>query len=662
MNKQKNENFSNSVRVLLFSVLAFHVLLFLVGAEVIKPTNEYISISLNFLFEKFGREDKKGLFSKVLVFILSLISVIVSKEKPILKADKKILLLQSIFGILLFFGSSFIVSKFFVAIYVLATVTGFLLFYLAFLKFSKIFSTNLGGDTFNKEKESFLQFDKEINTDISFNYPTTYIHKGKYRTGYINIVNPFRHTLVTGTAGSGKTFSTFIPAMWQAVEKGFSVYVYDYKFPSLAQTLYTAANYYKKPNFSFYVINFDDARKSHRNNPMSISYLNSVLDAQEIANTLYIAMNGGSLGKDGSSKFFDSSAVNFITCCIWFLRQMEVELKLPVCNIPFLIELISLDYQKLFTYIILEQSLENRMSPYISTFVSGAKNQLEGQIGTAKNNIVNLESQEVYWVTTGGQFTLDINNPEEPKYLVIGNNPARAQTYSPIIALYQTRLTQLVNQKGKIKSILFLDEFPTTSINRFDDFIATCRSNKSGVYIGIQDFSQINDAYGKGVADKIIGNVGNFICGVQNFESAEKISKIVGKINQEKQSISINDSGYSISLSEDLKEGIQPSKISQLSQGEFVGKVVDNEDTNIDIKPFFSKIDFNNPKLNYLLNTEELKIPPFNNITDLDILHNYDEIKKNFLQFCTILDYKTYDSINTNPKFKKTFDAINGNK
>src|SRR5450432_2625104 len=136
-----------------------------------------------------------------------------------------------------------------------------------------------------------------------------------------------------------------------------------------------------------------------------------------------------------------------------------------------------------------------------------------------------LSSPQLYFVLSGNDFSLDINDPKAPKILCVGNNPQKIQIYGAVLSLYVNRLVKLVNKKGKLKSSLVFDEFPTIYLNNMDSLIATARSNKVATTLGVQDFSQLKKDYGKDMADVIMNITGNIISGQVSGETAKMLSE-----------------------------------------------------------------------------------------------------------------------------------------
>jgi len=281
------------------------------------------------------------------------------------------------------------------------------------------------------------------------------------------------------------------------------------------------------------------------------------------------------------------SPINFLTAIIWFLRRYNDG---EFCTLPHVIELMQVEYDKLFTILKAEKEIEALINPFVSAYMNDVMEQLEGQIASAKISMARLVSPQLYYVLSGNDFTLDINNPDEPKIACMGNNPQKIQVYGAVLSLYVSRLIKTVNKKGKQKSSLIFDEFPTIYLNNMDSLIATARSNKVATTLGVQDFSQLKKDYGKDQADVIMNITGNIIAGQVTGESAKQLSERFGKIMQDRTSLSINRTDTSISHSKQLDSAIPASKIASLSSGEFVGMVADDPGQKIELKSFHANI------------------------------------------------------------------------
>jgi DNA-binding transcriptional regulator YbjK len=240
---------------------------------------------------------------------------------------------------------------------------------------------------------------------------------------------------------------------------------------------------------------------------------------------------------------------------------------------------------------------------------------------------------------TGNDFTLDINNPNEPKVLCVGNNPDRQNIYSAALGLYNSRIVKLINKKGQLKSSVIIDELPTIYFRGLDNLIATARSNKVAVCLGFQDFSQLKRDYGDKEAAVVMNTAGNIFSGQAVGESAKNLSERFGKVLQKRQSMTINRQDKSTSVSTQLDSLIPASKISNLTQGMFVGAVSDNFDERIEQKIFHAEIVVDNATV-----TREIKkykpIPVIadfkddngNDTMQSDIELNYNQIKTDVKQ------------------------------
>jgi hypothetical protein len=474
-------------------------------------------------------------------------------------------------------------------VYMGITSIGFLLVLSGGTLLSRIIRNRLNNkDIFNKENETFPQEEQLLENDYSINLPARYHLKDKLRSSWVNIINPFRGVMVLGTPGSGKSYFVIRHIITQHISKGFAMFVYDFKFDDLSKIAYNTwlknKHKYPKPP-AFYVINFDDLARSHRCNPLEPSAMIDITDAAESARTILMGLNREWIKRQGD--FFVESPINFLTAVIWYLRKYKDG---EFCTLPHVIELMQADYDSLFTLLRAEKEIEVLVNPFVNAYLNDVMEQLEGQVAAAKVAMARLSSPQLYYVLSGNDFTLDINNPDDPKIVCMGNNPQKIQTYGAVLSLYVNRLIKLVNKKGKQKSSLIFDEFPTIYLNNMDSLIATARSNKVATCLGIQDFSQLRKDYGREQADVIMNITGNIVSGQVTGETAKQLSERFGRIMQDRESLSINSGDTSISRSKQLEPAIPPSKISSLSSGEFVGMVADDPGCKIDLKAFHCEI------------------------------------------------------------------------
>ena len=474
------------------------------------------------------------------------------------------------------------------SLYIFTLSIGYICLLMGGVWMSRLLKNNLMDDVFNTENESFMQETRLMENEYSVNLPTRFYYKKKWNNGWINVVNPFRASMVLGTPGSGKSYAIVNNYIKQQIEKGFAMYIYDYKFPDLSEIAYNHLlhhldAYKVKPQF--FVINFDDPRRRHRCNPINPAFMTDISDAYESAYTIMLNLNRSWIQKQGD--FFVESPIILLAAIIWFLKIYEDG---KYCTFPHAIEFLNRPYAQIFPILTSYDELANYLSPFMDAWEGGAQDQLQGQIASAKIPLSRMISPALYWVMTGDDFSLDINNPNEPKVLVVGNNPDRQNIYSAALGLYNSRIVKLINKKKQLKSSVIIDELPTIYFRGLDNLIATARSNKVAVCLGFQDFSQLTRDYGDKESKVIQNTVGNVFSGQVVGETAKTLSERFGKVLQQRQSMTINRNDKSTSISTQMDSLIPASKISNLTQGMFVGAVSDNFDERIDQKIFHAEI------------------------------------------------------------------------
>lgn len=572
--------------------------------------------------------------SKLITLGLLVISLIGARGKK----DERISFLQAFSfvagGLALFLPSHYILLlttsvSVQAGVYMGVTSMGYILILTGGTLLSRLLKFNLSKDIFNKLNESFPQEERLLENEYSINLPAAYTLKGQRRKSWINVINPFRSSLIIGTPGAGKSYFVVRHIITQHIKKGFTMFIYDFKYDDLSRIAYNtllknARHYPILPKF--YVINFEDLSRTHRCNPLDPATMEDITDATESSRTIMLGLNRDWIKKQGD--FFVESPINFVTAIIWFLRKYDNG---KFCTLPHVIELMQLDYPHLFKLLRSEPEIEVLINPFESAYRNEAMEQLEGQIASAKIGMARLSSPQLYYVLSGNDFTLDINNPKEPKIVCTGNNPQKQQIYGAVLSLYISRVIKLVNKKHQQKCSLIFDEFPTIYFNGIDSLIATARANKVATSLAVQDYSQLKKDYGRDQAEVIMNIVGNVISGQVVGETAKLLSERFGKIVQERESISINMTDTSVSRSTQLDSAIPPSKIASLSSGEFVGTVSDDPDQKIDLKVFHAEILNDHAAIRQ--EEENYKpIPAIRKISHFDIEQNYFRIKRDIQQ------------------------------
>ncbi|MCA5006155.1 type IV secretion system DNA-binding domain-containing protein [Sphingobacterium bovistauri] len=456
--------------------------------------------------------------------------------------------------------------------YIICSLLGVLLIHLAMDNISKIIRSKLGKDKWNVEGESFMQPTKPKVTAYAVNIPMLFYYKNRVRKGYVVLENVFRGTLLVGTPGSGKSFGVVMPVIRQFVALEFTLCIYDFKYPDLGKVAYyhylLAKNQGKCHNYGFHVVNLTEPQKSRRINPWKSEYLRSLADASETAEALVEAMKKGDKG-GGSDQFFTQSAINFLASCIYFFSKYHGG---KYSSFPHVLAFLNRSYEEIFTVLFSNKELESLLSPFMTAYKAKAFDQLEGQVGTLKIFISRLATKETFWVFSGEDFDLKISNPASPSILILANDPNTQSINSACYSVILNRITRLVNARGNKPVGLIIDEAPTLYAHKIENLIAQARSNLTAVLLGLQELPQFQQQYGKETASTIASVVGNVLSGsVRNKETLEWLERIFGKVKQINESISIDRTKTSISISERLEPLIPAGKIASLKAGEMVG-------------------------------------------------------------------------------------------
>lgn len=447
---------------------------------------------------------------------------------------------------------------------------------------SKLMQQKMGKDRWNVEEESFDQNKELVNTDTSVNIPYLFRYNGKINKGWINI-NPFRGTTVIGTPGSGKSFGVINPAIRQMIAKGFCLCIYDFKFPDLAQIAYYHYLIKKsketKYNYQFHVINLNEVERSKRVNPFHKKYIQTLAEAQEMAESMVSSLQkGGGSSGGGSDAFFTQSAINFLSSCIYFFARLENG---KYSDLPHILSFMNRSYQEIFDTLFPNEEIGSLLSPFKTAYDNRAFDQLEGQIGTLKIFLSRLATKESFWVFSGDEVELKITDRENPSILILASDPGTQDINSALYSSVLNRTLRLINSKHNLPGGIIADEFPTIYIHKIDNVIATARSNRVAVLLGLQEIPQLRQFYKKEVADTISAIVGNILSGsARDKNTLDWLEKLFGKIKQKSYSQSISQQGTTTSINEKMDNMIPAGKIAALKTGEMVGMIAQGEEND----------------------------------------------------------------------------------
>lgn len=597
------------------------------------------------------------LFSKLTTIILVAITSIGTKAKK--KVDfniRKMVYIPGATGVAILVGSliayalaAHLTFGFF--LYAALSLVGIVCIQVALDNLSKIINTDLASDKFNIENESFEQVKEKVDDKYSVNIPTLFYYKGKMRQGWINLTNPFRGTWILGTPGSGKTFSIIEPIIRQHSAKGFSLVVYDYKFPTLARKLFFHYSKNKQhgklpQGCGFKMINFTHVEYSHRVNPIQKKYIPNTAAASETASTLIESLQKGQSGNGGAEQFFKESAENLLAAIIYFLTRYEVNKDTGVgrySSMAHVLAFLNMEYQVIFDVLFTSQEVRPLLTPFTTAYKNKAMDQLEGMIGTLRVSAGRLATKESFWIFTGDDFDLQVTNPEHPNYLLIANDPEMESINSALNALIINRLVTRVNS-GEGKNIpvnIIIDELPTIYFHKIDRLVGTARSNKVAVTLGFQELPQLEADYGKVGMNKVISVCGNVICAsARHKETLDWMSgSIFGKIRQIKKGVSIDHHKASTTLNEEMGDLLPAAKIADMPTGFLCGQIARDfvatqmeADGSIDINSaeefqttkFYAKTNFDMEAIK----AEERQYP-----ADLPLIYDFgtEEEKERFL-------------------------------
>ena len=623
MNKQEYEKYADSMLIIGLGLLLFNLFYYLYP---ILGTTVRDTLWLQDLFLKMRRG---GIFdtpyrTKLYALIVFGGGCLMRTGKPS-DTDIRMIMGQLAVGLLLYLFPTHVTL-----VYGLTTIAGFVMTSAALAELSRRMR---GGLEELDEEDTFDQNRKLIETKYSVNLPMRFHWNHKWNDGWINIVNPFRMTLITGAPGSGKSYSVFEPAIRQSMRKGYCSFCYDFKFPALTKVIYNEwrdaieqPGYEKKygPKPTFHIVNFNDPRYSQRCNPIVAKYLTDPSDASEIAESVMLNINKAAIEKED---FFSMSAKLYLDSIIWFLKIYEDG---KYCTFPHVIELMAADYKKVFKIMSNREELEAKIKAFVNAMDEGAQDQLQGQIASAQIPLNKFVSQKLYWVLSGNDVDLDINNPEHPSILCLGNDPDRQAIYGATSALLTSSLFKKINHEKKRHCAVFLDEVATIFIKGMDTLAATARSNLVALWLGVQTKAQFIRDYKKDESDVIEQNVGNFFMGATTGDAAKKASEMFGKEKRVQKSITEGES-ESTNISYREEERLPMTKIESLSQGTFCGKIADDKSSErITKKLFCGEI---------VRPWEEVKkerenwvdIPMFNDFGEADVRREMESQRRNII-------------------------------
>lgn len=608
--EQQSQN-TEGIKVIGYAIIPIHLffayfLLFRHSTNIAFLDNIYLSLNPKIALIK---NPFFAHFIALILFSIHALTTPIGKDRELVE---KTVIRNTIFGLITIFFASLL---FFVlpynalgfSLYFFVLAVGYY-FFINHISLIMKLITMKKNDVFNFENETFPQMEEKIETEHSINIPYYFYFQGKWRKGWLNFVNPFRAILVAGSPGSGKSFGTINLAIHQLIHKGYCLYVYDFKLPTLAIEVINALWHYKellkqrhdsienwekkhhKKFPKYYQIDLQNPITSHRINPISSRLVKEMIDATESAKFIMQGLSGAAANGEGD--FFQKSAELLLTATIYYLKRKSEQYGKEFCSLPHVIEFLKQDYEIFFPLLMSDMYVKGLATTFDRAFKGGALEQLQGQVDSLVIMLGQIVDPTVYWVFTGEDFDLNISNPENPSVLVIGNNPDRFQSYGVLLSLLNGKLTKTINKKGQLPLGIIVDECPTLPFESVSTLIATARSNKVACILGIQDLAQFVLLYGQEKANMIVNMVGSILTGQIRGELAKIVSECIGKINQTNIQESLSAQGTtSYSISDQQIEAVPVSTISNLDQGEMAGTISGDFKSPLKYRRFHGRID-----------------------------------------------------------------------
>lgn len=496
-------------------------------------------------------------------------------------------------------GCAGILAIWFLAPIALAIVAlPFLCVYNAFQRFGQgriaqgIFELVVSGGIFALYYGAFLLFKKLKGGNITAGKKNKVTSPNgvelKLQKGNLVLNNPFRGIFVLGAAGSGKSESVAVPLLQQFTEQNFAGVVYDFKFPTLANDVESFLRA-KGSRLRHFYLDFNNPLNSYRVNPLNPVYLPNTSYAREYAQAIIANLMKESIRKPD---FWTRSATDLLTACIWYLREERPD----ICDLPHVFAMITSNDEALLKLLQKNAQTAQMTISIFNAMERGADSQVSGVIGTLQGAIAQINTPELMYIFSKDDFSLNVNDPQNPIVLTVGSYPTLTQTFAPLCSLVITVATKLMNQPEKHPSYVLLDEAPTCFIPNIEILPNTGRSNKVATVLMCQDLAQLTDGYGKDKADVLFASCNNHFYGrVASSVTAEILSKQFGKHDKTFTTKSRGGKGLerhfmpNTNLSESVQERdvIKASEFLQLQVGEFAGVAVESNKGHF--KEFFKQ-------------------------------------------------------------------------
>ncbi len=229
------------------------------------------------------------------------------------------------------------------------------------------------------------------------------------------------------------------------------------------------------------------------------------------------------------------------------------------------IELSKTSYEALFTLLNTESETRGLIGPFKEAFLNKTMEMLDGQVASARIPLGRLDSPDFYYVLSGNDLKLAINDPKAPIVLCLGGDPQRQEALAPVLSLYIDRLNRSINQPNRHPCAQVLDEFATVRATSVLTTIATGRSNDIIPILAVQDLTQLTQQYSRDEAHQIMNTAGNLICGQVSGDTANQVSKRFHAECYLKTTVTVNSSGHLCKSDPAVRRSSDPRPLSPSS-------------------------------------------------------------------------------------------------
>ncbi|MDR1226556.1 MAG: TraM recognition domain-containing protein [Prevotellaceae bacterium] len=455
--------------------------------------------------------------------------------------------------------------------------------------------------------------------------------------GWLNLPYPCRGNLGNGGSGAGKSASLAAHILFQMVQNGWTGVVYDLKKFDLTNIVYTAYLHYPEAfeKIPLKIVNFTDPTRTCRMNPIAPRFISTVPLLEQYVATCIKGMKHEWHNPKGDPFFVDEPIALIQGLVLYFSRYLK-----SICDIPHAFTFLAQSSPEEVKALV-EKDVD--CATYGKSFTSALGKDAEGQIAGIWSNIQAVARKAsidplTMWVLSGDEVDFNLNHPDTPGLLCLVNDQQKKEFVSPFLSLATTVARTTMNTQNRLKSCFCFDEWTSLYLPDFDELPNYGRSAKIATWLLQQNFSQVRDRYGKERSENVLGSMGStFFGSTTELNALKYISELFGKEDRVVKNASTGSSVSSgthdpgrettndnISFNVQEKNILRTQDISQLSVGEFAGKIVGRKPNSFfraQLKRFSDATG---------VKEDEYKVPSF--ASGVDIERNKERIQNNIYQ------------------------------